>query len=58
MDTADDFLLRDFTDSKAERHVVKNVHVWVERVVLKDHRDIAIFWCNVIHVLTVNVEVT
>ena len=30
--------------SQCEQNVPRNIHVWVERVILKDHRQIAILW--------------
>ena len=48
VDTALDLGLRIALQPQPERHVLRNRHVRVERVVLKHHRDIAILWRHVV----------
>ena len=47
-DAAADFLLRNAADLEAVRHVVKDRHVRIERVVLKDHRAVAVLGFEVV----------
>ena len=46
---AADFLLGSPPKFQSERHVVVNRHVWIERVVLENHRNVAVFRRNIVH---------
>ena len=46
---APDFILRSFPEFQTKCHVVVNGHVGVERVVLEDHRDVAVFRRHIVH---------
>ena len=41
-DTLVDPLFRPFPHLEAERDVVIDGHVWIQRIVLKDHRDVTL----------------
>ena len=51
-----DLVLRLLAQLQAERHVVINGHVRIERVVLEDHRDIAILRRHVVHQTVADVQ--
>src|SRR5205823_9876580 len=42
-DSASDLGLVDLAELEPERQVLRNGHVRIERVVLKDHRDVTVF---------------
>ena len=43
---------------EGERHIVEDGHVRIERVVLKDHRDIAVFGRDIVDQTVADVEFT
>ena len=52
-----DLRARRLADFEAEGHVVEDRHVRIERVVLKNHRDVAVLRRDVVHARAVDVEV-
>ncbi|MNZ59995.1 hypothetical protein D3C78_780540 [compost metagenome] len=53
-----DFFFLHFAKFQAKCHVLVNVHMWVQRVGLEYHRDVAIFRCYVINDTIANVQFT
>ena len=51
-----DLLLRQLSEPECEREVLAHGHVRVERVVLKDHRDVAVLRRDVVHEAVANVQ--
>ncbi len=49
-----DFLPRHFPQFQAERHVVIDAHVWIERVILENHRDVPVFGRHVVHAAAID----
>ena len=43
-----------FADAQTKRHIVGHIQVWIKRVVLKNHRHIAVFWGNAVHATAIN----
>src|SRR4051812_28602008 len=39
-----DLLAGDLGQPQREPHVLAHGHVWIQRVVLEDHRDVAVLW--------------
>ena len=56
MHLAVDLLLGGLAQLKAERHILIDGHVRVERVVLEDHRDVAVLGGHVVDQLVADVE--
>ncbi|HWJ32189.1 MAG TPA: hypothetical protein VNR59_07600 [Gaiellaceae bacterium] len=56
LDAPADLLLRDAAHLQAEAHVVVDVHVRVERVVLEDHRHVARLRRQVVHDLAADAD--
>ena len=48
LDSLADFVLRPFAIEQPERHVVVDCHVRVERVILEDHRDVAVLGLQIV----------
>ena len=53
-----DLLCGEMVHLEPESHVVKDVHVWVERVVLEDHRSVAVFGVHPIDQAVADVDTT
>ena len=58
MDCAFDLGFRCLTKLQRERHVLKDRHVRIERVVLEDHRDVSVFRSDIVHPYIVDVEIS
>ena len=58
MDLFVNFVLRNLPELQAEGHIVVNRHMRVQRVVLKDHRDIAVLRFDLVHFLVVDKQRT
>jgi len=48
---------RELAELEAEGHVVVDVHVWVQGVVLEHHSDVAVFGGNVVDEAVADVDV-
>ncbi len=53
-----DLLCGDMVQLEPESHIVKDVHVWIERVVLEDHRNVAVFGVHPIDQAVADVDAT
>ena len=51
------FRLWHFTHLERECHVFEDRHVWIERIVLKDHRYIAVLWFERDHAFAIDPDV-
>lgn len=48
MNTFFDVFFWEFAKFKTEGHIVVYAHMWIKRIILKDHGDIAIFRWNIV----------
>ncbi len=55
-DATVDLVFRETAHLEGEAHVLVRIHVWIERVVLEDHRDVAILRREVVHDLSVDLD--
>src|SRR5215475_12258229 len=56
-DTLRNLFLVEFPHLEAERHVVEHAHVWIERIVLEHHGDVAIHRRQIVDHLAVDRDV-
>ena len=57
LDALADLVLGEFPQLQAERHVLEDRHMRIERIILEDHRDVAVFRRQVVDDFTTDRDV-